>query len=397
MPRVGGGSGDIGAVEIQDGEAVVVNSLNATSNDAGLTVFGTVNSTGSPVIVEQDSAGNYVRRNLGTEIGAPSAITDVLTWVDPKDGLFYGAYTSSFQLVVLTRSADGVWAFDDITSGLTSGRGGGIPVAVIPTTAITQFVSAEATGSRVGIAGITANGGMVAFEQQQDGRYSFRNISTDLALGGFATPQLTDLISYRTSWDSWHLAGIDPSGDIISVWISPSTFTQWRLDNLSDVTGAPPLAGGLNAILTSWDGINLTGLDAAGNVRVTWWVPSFGGDWQSNNLTQENNGVPLTGGSLTGYYTSWDGMNYAGLDADGNLMAYWWVPSFGGEWRITPIAEASSSAQLPVTRLESHVSSTGTLNVMGIASDGSAIRSFWQPGGENIWDVDNLTSLADIS
>ena len=92
------------------------------------------------------------------------------------------------------------------------------------------------------------------------------------------------IISYVTDWNGLNIAGLDASGNIQSIWWAPG-MDLWRTDNLSAITGASPIAGGLTCYLTSWGGINLAGVDASGDVTVSWWVPSFGGNWVSTNLT----------------------------------------------------------------------------------------------------------------
>ncbi len=316
---------------------------------------------------------------LANSIGAPKALDDLILWTDPNDGLIKAAYPSADGLILLTRAANGDWSFENLNDAAAG--------SLAPVRDLTQFAS---TNNEVVIAGITADDKIVAFQQNGDA-YDFVNITDDhLIPQGFVNPVLTDLISYRPAWNAWHLAGLDAAGDIISVWIAPS-FDQWRLDNLSDLTGAAPLAGGLSVILTSWSGINLTGLDSDGEVVVTWWVPEFAGAWEATNLTNSFGGPTLAAQSLTGYYTGWDGMNYAGVDDDGRIVIYWWVPDFGGRWLISPITDIGNPDN-PVGDVTSLASDAGTLNILGTNATNDAVRASWQPGGT--WTVDNLSDGA---
>ncbi|MEL7472133.1 MAG: right-handed parallel beta-helix repeat-containing protein [Planctomycetota bacterium] len=343
----------------------------------------TINQAGDPLVFEQEG---WNAINLAVTIGAPKAVGQAVTWLDPKDGLVYSAYASQSGLVLLSRTGDGTWSFRNLTTEL-----GGNAAAFVGD--VTQFISAAPTGRVIVIAGVSGDGRIVAYQQSATdaSMFQFVDISASLTSGGFATPQLTELISYRPSWDAWHLAGIDTNGDIISVW-QPPRRTDWRVDNLSDITGASPLAGGLSVILTSWNGITLTGVDAGGKVSSTWWVPSFGGDWQQVNLTDAFNGPTLENAALTSFYTPWNAQNYAGVNNSGEIVVYWWIPRFGGQWRTDVLTSAEGASTRINSALNAHVSSANTLNVFGAAEDGSVVRASWQPGA--MWGLENLTNLA---
>ncbi|MEL7471723.1 MAG: hypothetical protein AAGK04_00260, partial [Planctomycetota bacterium] len=328
--------------------------------------------------------------NLADTLGAPQAIGDAVTWTDPKDNLVYAAYPSADGLILLQRDASGAWSFRNLNDEL-----GLDPTQIV--TKITRFTSAFATGQVVVIAGQTMTDQLLAFQQTgavDAGAYAYEfvNISDNLTINGFRTPQLTELISYRPSWDAWHLAGLDTNGDIISVWQPPRS-SDWRVDNLSDITGAAPLAGGLSVILTSWNGITLTGLDQSGDVSSTWWVPQFQGDWQQVNLTDAFDGPKLENAALTSFYTPWNAQNYAGVNANGEIVVYWWVPRFGGQWRADVLTAAEDASTRISSALNAHVSDENTLNVFGAAEDGSVVRASWAPG--LAWGLENLTEDAD--
>lgn len=361
----------------------------AASESDRLTVV-TVNKAGDPLVFDPTTS---TARQLAASLGAPPARDDLITWVDPKDGLTYAAYPATNGLILLARSSKGIWSFRNLTTELLGSTG--------PIRSLTQFVSGEGTGQVVVIAGVAANGDLVAYKQTGEvddddlWQYTFEHISDSLEEGGFPTPSYQSLISYRTAWDAWHLAGLDSEGNIVSVWTSPSVFTQWRTDNLSTSTGAPQLAGGLSVILTSWRGINLTGLNDRGEVVVTWWIPGFGGDWESSNLTRAFAGPTFVDNGLTGYYTSWDGMNYAGRDENGQIVIYWWVPSFGGQWSVSTITDiADFTIPRPSGQLTSLASSKGTLSLFGSSDNGDVIRAFWQPGQGGAWTLENLSADA---
>src|SRR5262249_24148268 len=147
------------------------------------------------------------------------------------------------------------------------------------------------------------------------------------------------LTSYSTSWGGLNVAGVDAQGRIWSVWWAPG-LDRWTVSDLSSVSGAPPIVGNLAVYLKPWDGINLAGLDENGDLQVTWWVPSFGASWATDNLTGLTGGPTFVTGILTSYVSDWGALNIAGIDAEtGEVKVYWWVPEnteIG--WSVTSIS-----------------------------------------------------------
>lgn len=376
---------DIGAFEWG-----TTSSPRGSSDDDNTHRVVTVNALGHVLVFEE----GWTFENLQEKTGSPHAMGAAVIWTDPKDGLTYVAAASQNGLLLFTRSETGAWSFRNLQTE-TGARAS-------PVRDLTCFVSVRRR--IVVIAGITAAGDVVAFRQTLDaasggGRaFAFVDISADLASQGQATPDLTGLTSYVPSWDTWHLAGIDTHGRIQSIWINTNnpSFTKWRVNDLSAITGAPPIASQLTVTLTSWGGINLTGLDQAGNLLTTWWVPRFGGKWAVSNLTAINSGPALVGGSLTSYTTPWGGINYVGFDAGGTVRVYWWVPSFIGRWAVNPLLPASTpSEMIPTGTLTSSSSARGTLSVYGLNTDGHVLRMSWQPSGSSAWAIEDLTEIAE--
>ena len=245
------------------------------------------------------------------------------------------------------------------------------------------------------IAGLDPAGDLVLYFQTNEVRtdgeqvWAFANLSRDhLRPQGLDTPAFGDaLISYVTSWNGLNIAGLDPSGDIWAVWWAPG-MTLWRANNLSALTGAPPMAGGLTAYVTPWGGINLAGLDAAGEVVVTWWVPKFKGNWAQSNLSNQFGHDGMGGMALTSYVTPWGGLNLAGLDADGSLVVYWWAPGMD-RWIVSPLSSLIPGAALPTGELEASASPDGLVSIFGFSAEGELLRYHWQPGQS--WDAESVT------
>ncbi len=369
------------------GAAPTIGSPVGTTDASGTQRVVSVNTLGHVLVFEK----GWVFENLQEKTGAPSATSPAVLWTDPKDGLTYVAATSASGLILFTRSSTGEWSFRNLTTetGATSS----------PIGNLTQFTSIRQR--IVFIAGITEGGDIVAFKQSLTTvagggpDFDFVDISADLASQGQMTPQFTSMISYVPSWDTWNLAGIDNLGRIQSVWINPSKFTRWRTDNLSAITNAPAISGQLAVTLTTWGGINLTGLNGAGHLVTTWWVPRFAGQWAVSNLTALHGGSPLIGGNLTAYTTPWGGINYVGRDAEGTIRVYWWIPRFADQWAISSLLPSDTpAASVPTGALTSSCSAAGTLNVYGTNANGNVLRMGWQPGLGSVWTIEDLTAIA---
>lgn len=383
-PRVGGTAIDIGSAEtlVYPTTAAPGRLVSGAGDENDVHREVALSPDGSILVFEP---GNSVI-NLQERTGAPQAMSDPVIYVDPKDGLFYVAATTTDGFVLFQRSATGVWSARNLSDELSTNLYPSQDLATITT-----------VGGLVLIAGITSNNLIVAFQQtgqQTPGNqpaFTFVNISSDLAAQGMTTPVLTNLIGYVPTWDSWHFAGIDSAGDIQGVWVSPASFTQWRVDNLSTITGAPTVTGQLAVTQTPWGGINLTGLGASGNVLTTWWVPNFGADWRVNDLTDMFGALPFTGGRISGLSTPWGGLSYAGLDAQGRVYVYWWAPE-QQDWQVTPLVNPQPpSADRAAGELTSFAASTGTLNIFGASALNEPIRMFWRPG-DAVWTTVNLAS-----
>lgn len=362
------------------GEGAVING--SARADGSLTVV-TLDSNQQPIVFWVNQ-GKWQVINLQTWLNSPTVSGQVVTYTDPKDGLTYATAPSDQGLLLFKRSDVGQWSFSNLTTTVTG--------AQIIDSDITHFISTEGL---VSIAGLLANGDLVLYSQSVDGTgstsWSFKNLTDDLKAQSLTMPQFVgEFISYVTGWNGQNIAGLDASGNIQVVWWAPG-MTQWRTDNLSSITGAAPLAGGLNAYLTGWGGINLAGADATGKLSVTWWVPSMGAEWSTSNLTDLFSGPTLERDSLASYVTPWGGLNVTGLDIGGNLVVYWWAPGLDN-WQVSDLSSLINPAKKPIGTMRGVASPTGTINLLGASTDGDALLFWWQPGSS--WSYADLTIAA---
>ncbi len=340
----------------------------------------TTDRAGRFITYTQDAEGTWFYTDVSSATGAPRPIGQITTWTREGDPTTYGAAPSSQGLILYTRDDTGSWSYRNITA------------EVIGSTNITGAMTTYLDGEDLAhVAGIDAAGHLVLYIELPDRSWTYTNLTADhIYAQGQTPPDLAGpLISYVTSWGGQNIAGLDEDGNIQSVWWAPG-LDLWRTDNLSAITGAPPITGGLSVYLTDWGGINLAGADIYGNVTVTWWVPEFGGDWLTTDLTASFSGPALAADSINSYTTPWGGLNVMGLDADGKIVVYWWAPGMG-PWEVAPLTDAIEGATAPGGAIRGITSAEGTINLLGIREDGHVLRYRWSIGGE--WQVDDLTMM----
>ncbi len=346
--------------------------------------------------------------DLIREAGGPTptgGAGDVATWIDTKDGRTYAAATSAQGLVLYSQPSSGNWTYRILTSEIAGANaivggaeGGGVQVMTSP-------------DGMVHITGLNAAGDVVRYYQTGERltssaafRWFFADTGDDLAQVGQHTPVFAGgLVSYATSWGGLNVAGIEEStGTIWVVWWAPGQ-TRWTLTTLAPTLSPPDytVAGGLSAYLTPWGGINLSVIDTAGDLRVTWWVPGFGGNWRRSNLTDEVNGgagPALRPDSISTYVSSWGGLNIVGLDASsGDVRVYWWSPERTNiGWAVTSLTAAvpPGTERIVDSPILGRASEDRSLNVFGYAEGGSFVRYFWLPEFGGAWQVEDLTAIA---
>lgn len=357
--------------------------ISSSADRAGNTVASFVNDDDGVVFLEwSPREGAWLATLFERSSGAPIRALDTDAFVDAsKERAMVGVATPDGLLVV----DPGADAATD--RNLTRELPGATPIVARQT----SFVSKDGLAF---LAGMDPAGDLVLYfqtaETRADGEsvWGFSNLSRDhLASAGLATPAFNqDLISYVTDWNGLTIAGLDARGDIQAVWWAPG-MTRWTTSNLSSLTGAAPMATGLTAYLTPWGGINLAGLDAGGNVVVTWWVPRFGGEWAQTDLSDRFGHAGMGGMELTSYVTPWGGLNLAGIDDDGELVVYWWSPGMR-DWAISPLSGLMGGAAVPKGELSASTTPDGLVNLFGVTDDGEVIRYHWQPGAA--WNAENV-------
>ncbi|MCB1280985.1 MAG: hypothetical protein KDB18_05635, partial [Salinibacterium sp.] len=365
---------------------------NLPQDDVVFSVPGPV-EFGRPGTYQLEDDGLWYAIDLLRLAGGPTISGEVESWVDVKRLTSTAAAITDQGLALYTEGVDDTWSVRVLTTEIS----GAVGIASELEVMLDPSGLAHVTG-------LSADGQVLHYYQNgasnPDGSaaWAFENISSeDLTPAGLETPTFTGLVSYATSWGGLNIAGLDSEGTIWSVWTAPSLAGRWTASDLTTAYGAEPLVGGLTVYLTSWRGINIAGIDAEGALRVTWWVPSFGGTWAQNSLTALTNGPLLDPTTVSSYVSTWDGLNVAGIDlATGELTVYWWSPARSQTgWAIASLADALPNGSTTITGgpITGIAARDGSLNVFGRSAQDSFIRVFWTPASGS-WASTNLTSTA---
>jgi hypothetical protein len=331
--------------------------------------------------------------DLDVKTGGPGITGPTVTWTDPKDGLTYAAAQTGTSLSLYRQELNGTWNRREL--------GASVPLDQRIETNLAVMTGAD---QLVRLTGLTSTGDLVEYAQTGGTTYagehvwSFTNIAeSELRANGWEMPAFAGpTVSYATAWNGLNVAGLDSQGRIWSVWWAPG-LSHWEATNLSASLGTQALVGGLAVYLTPWSGINIAGLDAAGEMQVTWWVPQFGGNWSHNNLTAETNGPKFTPESVSSYVSSWGGLNIVGAEqSTGRVMVYWWAPARTNEgWAVTAFEDAvGPGVPSPSRAIQGMAPADNSLNVFGCTSTGDFLRYYWEPGFGGTWEYQGVSDMA---
>jgi hypothetical protein len=250
---------------------------------------------------------------------------------------------------------------------------------------------------RAMIAGLNDDGHVVIiYEVRGAGQSSswWDNLSENhLGVQGLATPEFQgELRAFVTPWNGLNIVGLDASGDVHAVWWTPARFGKgWTVSNLSAAAGAPKLTGPITATATPWGAMQIFGTDERGHLIGLWWAPNAGG-WHTTDLTAHTNGLTLDASRLTVQMLPWAGLSIVGKTTDGEIAAYWWTPETG--WASDRLAD-SVGDPLPFIPgpVSYEVTRTGSQHIAAVDEAGHVLHLFWHPDGQG-WRIKDLTELA---
>ncbi len=264
------------------------------------------------------------------------------------------------------------------------------------------------TGPFPGLAGRNADGEFVLLSSTDDTSANAVipttfNVSGALANQGQTAPEFSGrLISYSQRWGGMNIVGLDAAGDLWGIWTGNyynsggEGYRQWWVTNLSQITGAGKLTGDLSVYSTSWDATNIFGTNQDGDLVVTWWAPALGpGKWQSHDFTQLFNGAKLDSHSLAGWATSWGSLNIVGTDGQGRLSVYWWNTASIDDanpygWRFERLGQATFQVGGRLAADTTDYYSTPRMQVYGVDGQDGTVRFTY-------WEPSFGTTWADAS
>jgi hypothetical protein len=377
--------------------------VNTAASADGAVVAATLNADGSIVVfIDEDGHSGWSAQVLEEAALGPMPTGMPVTFIDPRGGLIYVAYPSNSGLMLYRRGPDGTWTLTNLTSILP----GASPIV----DKLTWLISPPAGGAYgipqpeadlISLVGVNPSNEVVRYAQQKTTSgtgWSYSNLSArDLAPTGQSTPTWDDApIGYTTPWNGQNVAGLNAAGQVLVAWTGhPSQ--PWAVTNLADFTPTPPLAGGLSAYV-NW-GINLTGVLDDGSLGVTWWSAEYeqaqrerGSDqnWAFTNLTAVAEGLRprLSGEAVVGLTTpNWVSNNIYGIAQDsGHLVAYWWGP--GEPWRSVDLNAQLAGSEVPTGKLTGVAAKDSSISVFGVNDQGEVLRFFWQP---DRWRFENVS------
>ncbi|MEL7473490.1 MAG: hypothetical protein AAGK04_09250, partial [Planctomycetota bacterium] len=373
-----------------------VGEIDGTENVAVANSFGEV-----LLFQDPDKSGEWTVVNLTESRGFPEVIGNVFTYVDTKDNATYAVGVALEEdnngLLLFRQLEDGSWTMRDLSAelGVDQIRGGTIaavegPDGLVRISALSKDDNALLLFTQTGEA-----------DDNGDFQYEFTNLFDDQLIPN--SEELPDfegqMISWVATWGSIHIAGVDTDGVIWGVWTAPAFEGRWQADNLSDIADTPALAGAITVLITPWQTFHITGVDTDGDLVATWWAPSFGGDWRLDNLTDLFGGPEVASGSLQAYVTDWGGLNYAAISEEGEAVVYWWSAQ-AGTWTPTFVRDLAPEGSN--IRLESITGISGpflTISLFGVGIDedtdeGRELYAWFWEAETNLWTPVSLTDTA---
>ncbi|MEN0020624.1 MAG: hypothetical protein AAF747_07065 [Planctomycetota bacterium] len=356
------------------------------------------NELGELVVFQREADGNWYESNVAESVGIPNINGELESWIDPATGRTQAVTLTATGVLLFTEQADGSFTLRNLSTELGA--------TDIPTSELEVM---RAANGNIYVTGLDASNDLITyFENGQltsnnENAWAHKNITQDdLVPNGLATPAFSELVSYAVPWGGLNVVGLDSNGTIWGVWTGDG-IAPWTVSDLTTTFGAVPLVGGLTVFQTSWFAINIVGVDAAGDVQATWWVPSFGGDWAQTNLTTDIGAPQLDVATISAFVTSWGALNVVGADVNtGEVTAYWWTPArteLG--WTFNSLSDTVPAGSPALTGPYEGVNGDDdSLNVFGrgpsVTGGGTEfVRYFWQPTTGQ-WLAETITDVAIV-
>lgn len=236
-------------------------------------LHSSVDADGDAVLFIDRDARELVAVDLADASGGPAAIGASVAWFDRRTGLARAAAATERGLTVYSERADGSWTFDALAESLGTG-----------TIVRDSIASTLGPGGLFNIFGVSPEGDLIRYVQSREGAWNEWNLSENqLESRGLSTPDfIGPIVATRTLWGGLNIAGINASGDLVTVWTTLNA-GRWFVSNLSEYTGAQPLWSGLDIVAAGRHGLHFSAVDSTGTLTLLSWTPRAGG-WTSSTL-----------------------------------------------------------------------------------------------------------------
>lgn len=298
--------------------------------------------TGRQAVWERGQDHKWYYSKLGLRSDTPGMLGELVTWQDEETDAYMAAASTETGMILWVRDElSGAYAKRDLT--VEAGAD-----AEVPAGPVTYF---RLDDGRNVLTALNAAGDVLAYVESQGSTFMVNLSQAEIRDKDKVIPALSGTLTAGVSaWGTSIIAGLDADGKVWTVWYSLQDFRSgWHASPLSTIADAPAVTGNLSIYFTSWNGINIAGLTETGETQVIWWVPSFGGNWEVSNLTAKFDGPDFKAGSMTTYATPWDALTIVGVTTDERMVAYWWVPGFD-RWEIADFSALLPSQQPRVIR-----------------------------------------------
>lgn len=261
-------------------------------------------------------------------------------------------------------------------------------------------------GARHFWAGLSASGDVQVWQYFGEVGFIYTNL-TDTLPGALPIAGNLAFTAYSTddtlsaAWENQHLAGITEDGvfvvydQINAAFVLPDQ--AWRFTAVTGQLLNSPLPNFTSDLVgwrSSWEGIHFAGINNEGEIVSVWTTPSLD-RWLVSFIADETaaEDAPLIG-NLAVVRTPWDTFHINGTDADGNLISTWWSGAFG--WQVENLTDQFDGPSLaPGTLTANYGLGLGNMNIVGADENGQA-RVYWWGAGTG-WDVNSLSASVDPS
>lgn len=264
------------------------------------------------------------------------------------------------------------------------------------------------------VVGVDVNGHAVAYELLSNGRWIFKDLTTDL-LGGRTLDSaiaMSDMYSnrygYFGSGDTFDrstqffaplMTGVANDGHRVLVYPWGNygrniEQTYWSMIDVSDALVASgrsePVvdADSVATLGTSWGQVAVVGLDSGGHVQSMWTASNAG--WFVDDLSVAAGAEPLVGRLTTelGYINS---LNIFGFNAQNEVVRLTAPWEEGFRWRSLNLTETTGGPIITAPIVAMYQFDRATLSVGGVDQSGQ-VSMYWAGRNELEWNVADLTA-----